>query len=158
MVPMAVLGDLGLPLLAVTRACAMVRGQPYNDYALDPGRLSQLVPATTDLRSLAWAAGLVGISQPIRDVALLAAEPSGLDVRPPECVWPFFVEHPEFIDQALGLKPGPEGLFDHQAEAALRLLALFPEIPQQYVATVTQIAESGSPDLKAAARALIDNT
>lgn len=70
--------------------------------------------------------------------------PSATDLLPPERVWPFFAEHPEFLDQALGLAAqqnnGDRYASTLELGPALRTLATFPTIPARWLPRVMELA------------------
>ncbi|MCK4120730.1 DUF4132 domain-containing protein [Ralstonia nicotianae] len=101
---------------------------------------------SVDLRALAELLQRSG--QPIDDVAAAALaplwdRPSASRVLPPERVWPFFAEHPEFIDEGLGLVAPTER--EHRRSgfdlgATLDTLATFPTMPARWLPRVMEIA------------------
>lgn len=101
---------------------------------------------SVDLRAL--AAVLKGSGLPIDDVARAAlcnywSTPSAMDVLPPERIWPFFVEHPQYIDEGLGLAAAPQReRYSSGMEmlATLRVLGLFPHIPARWLPRVMELA------------------
>ncbi len=102
---------------------------------------------SVDLRALAEL--MQRSSLPIIEVARTALSdywntPSATDLLPPECIWPFFMEHPEFIDQALGLTAPPPNTERYSSALALapalQTLAVFPTIPARWLPRVMELA------------------
>ncbi|MDR1711381.1 MAG: HEAT repeat domain-containing protein, partial [Propionibacteriaceae bacterium] len=61
----------------------------------------------------------------------------------PDLIWPFFVEHPERLDQALGLAaagPKPSYWYVDQKAVALQILSYFPKLPNKYVPVLAELA------------------
>lgn len=84
--------------------------------------------------------------------------PLAADILPPECVWPFFAERPEYIDQGLGLaapvqnenhRGGPE------LGATLRTLATFPTVPARWLPRVMELALGEGKTHRSAAQAAL---
>lgn len=102
---------------------------------------------SVDLRALADLLKRSGT--PLIEVARTALfdywnTPSATDLLPPERVWPFFAEHPEFLDQALGLAAqqnnGDRYASTLELGPALRTLATFPTIPARWLPRVMELA------------------
>lgn len=102
---------------------------------------------SVDLRALADLLKRSGT--PLIEVARTALfdywnTPSATDLLPPERVWPFFAEHPEFLDQALGLAAqqnnGDRYASTLELGPALRTLASFPTIPARWLPRVMELA------------------
>lgn len=102
---------------------------------------------SVDLRALADVLKRSGT--PLIEVARTALfdywnTPSATDLLPPERVWPFFAEHPEFLDQALGLAAqqnnGDRYASTLELGPALRTLASFPTIPARWLPRVMELA------------------
>ncbi len=102
---------------------------------------------SVDLRALAEL--LTRSNMPLVDAARTALvdywnTPSATDLLPADRIWPFFAEHPEFLDQALGLAAAaPQG--DRYASSlelapALRTLAVFPTMPARWLPRVMELA------------------
>lgn len=59
----------------------------------------------------------------------------------PEDVWPFFVEHPQKLDQALGLDSDARTYnSSYDLTTAIEILKAFPSLPPRYVARLTELA------------------
>jgi len=105
--------------------------------------LQRVAGTNYDLRNLLTAATAVGIRDPAPQIANMIFSWWGLTGRQPDDVWPFFVEHPEKLDQSLGLVPKPASPGSYEPDdlpTALRILAMFPTLPAKYVAAVAQYA------------------
>ncbi|GAB3540412.1 hypothetical protein GCM10027343_09460 [Noviherbaspirillum agri] len=64
-----------------------------------------------------------------------------MDALPAERVWPFFAEHPEFIDEGLGLRAAQRGQYDNlELGQTLDVLATFPVIPARWLPRLMEIA------------------
>ncbi len=106
---------------------------------------------TVDLRALAAALQTCGVAHGalfVANAGLAKAWDNHAvsDRLPAHCVWPFFAEHPYFIDAALGIAVNAsaqtEG-FDLRAfklEAALKVLAIFPVLQPQWLTAILEIA------------------
>ena len=103
-----------------------------------------------DLRQLAQAAVDIGVirEKAERNIAeaylgdLYYANSLPEFVSRPELVVPFFMEHSDFIDEALGMIPSrsENELCKLQADKAIALLAKFPAIPKAYIPKLLEIA------------------
>ena len=103
-----------------------------------------------DLRQLAQAAVDIGVirEKAERDIAeayledLYYANSLPEFVSRPELVVPFFMEHSDFIAEALGMIPSrsENELCKLQADKAIALLAKFPAIPKAYIPKLLEIA------------------
>ena len=122
---------------------------------IDPDQLAEAVGTGYDLRTLAEAVARVKMSrsdghlcfpqaaaQAIEAVTRLAFAWHGLRGRRPDDVWPFFIEHPEGLDRALGLIPRVDSKNPSPVMAALNVLATFPRLPEKYVPVLTRFATS----------------
>jgi HEAT repeat protein len=116
---------------------------------------------SVDLRALAELLQRSGM--PIHDVAHAALfqywnQSSAVDVLPADRVWPFFAEHPEYIDEGLGLiaPPKREGRQTQlDLNATLRTLAIFPTVQARWLPRVMELAlGEGKTHRSAAQKAL----
>jgi hypothetical protein len=116
---------------------------------------------SVDLRALAELLQRSGM--PIHDVAHAALfqywnQSSAVDVLPADRVWPFFAEHPEYIDEGLGLiaPPKREGRQTQlDLNATLRTLAIFPTVQARWLPRVMELAlGDGKTHRSAAQKAL----
>lgn len=108
--------------------------------------LIQQPAGSVDLRALADL--LKRSNLPVEDVAPAALcdywnTPSAVDMLPPERIWPFLMEHPQFIDEGLGLV-APQKRERHsrtmELGATLRALAVFPTVPARWLPRVMELA------------------
>ncbi len=83
------------------------------------------------------------------------------DLLPAERVWPFFAEHPEFIDEGLGLAPSTSGTNYRDSRgqfdlgSTLALLDSFPVLPARWLPRLMELAlGEGKTHRAAAQRAL----
>jgi len=66
--------------------------------------------------------------------------PSAVDQLPPAQVWPFFMEHPEYIDEGLGLAaPKAEGRA-MELGPTLKAITTFPVLPTRWVPRLMELA------------------
>lgn len=108
--------------------------------------LGQQPAGSVDLRALAAVFQNAGL--PLEDVARAALcdywnTPNAVDVLPPEQIWPFFAEHPEFIDEGLGLVAPPKRertQWPMDMGATMRVLAVFPYIPARWMPRLMELA------------------
>lgn len=102
---------------------------------------------SVDLRALADVFKRAGL--PLDDVARTALNtywqsPSATTLLPADRIWPFFAEHPHYIDEGLGLVP-PKPSTDHrrldpELGQTLQTLATFPVVQARWLARVMEIA------------------
>ncbi len=102
---------------------------------------------TVDLRAVARALADVGLPVEWIESACLGTywqqEDKPQESLPPRCVWPFFVEHPEYIDSRLGIGASRLGTWESVDEAkcsALDVLETFPAIPAHLIAPLLDLA------------------
>ncbi|MES2889404.1 MAG: DUF4132 domain-containing protein [Pseudomonadota bacterium] len=80
------------------------------------------------------------------------------DLLPAERIWPFFAEHPEFIDEGLGLVAPVKGEDAHwrshrfEFDATLRVLKTFPTILPRWLPQVMAVALAEGKTHRAAAQ------
>ncbi|WP_212742567.1 DUF4132 domain-containing protein [Rudaea sp. 3F27F6] len=111
--------------------------------------LARQAPNSVDLRAL--AAVFERSDQPLRHVANAclmeryrqASTP--IDVLAADRVWPFFAEHPEFIDEGLGLAPSQADVEGYRRTGfdighTLRTLTVFPTVPSRWLPRLMEIA------------------
>ena len=118
-----------------------------------------------DLRQLAQAAVDIGVvrEKVERDIAeaylrgLYYARSLPEFVSRPELVIPFFMEHSDFIDEALGMIPSrsENELCKLQADKAIAMLAKFPAIPKAYIPKLLEIALGSSKTARQDAQNLL---
>jgi hypothetical protein len=65
-----------------------------------------------------------------------------LEILPVDAIWPFCAEHPEFIEEALGMLPSAsESRYaSYDIGRAFSILETFPEIPAKLIARILEIA------------------
>ena len=109
-----------------------------------PGRLADKPEQSVDLRALAqlqvprWPTPTPSRGRPC-GAARRRSTSCG-----PNHVWPFFAEHPGYLDRGLGLVagPGPGPACGHRANEylTLRILETFPALPPRWVPPVLELA------------------
>lgn len=64
------------------------------------------------------------------------------EILPANAIWPFCAEHPEFIEEALGMLPSATGssYYSYDVGRAFKILESFPEIPAKFIARILEIA------------------
>ncbi len=109
--------------------------------------LTRQPAGSVDLRALADA--LTRLGQPVDDVARAAlhqywSSPLATALLPADRVWPFFAEHPHYIDQGLGLVAPPTSdgrrSVDLELGPTLKALTTFPIVQARWLARVMEIA------------------
>ncbi|MDH6592419.1 HEAT repeat protein [Variovorax sp. TBS-050B] len=111
-----------------------------------------------DLRAIAELLQRSGM--PIDDVAYSALvqywnRPSAVDLLPADRVWPFFAEHPEYIDEGLGLAAPPKREGRRSAldlGETLRTIAVFPTVQARWLPRVMELALGEGKTHRAAAQ------
>ncbi len=98
-----------------------------------------------DLRQFALA--FEQLQWPLRDLAnVCLVEAWGgqypMDTLPPERIWPFFAEHPEYIEEGLGLRPSQakESYQQFQLGLTLRVVGTFPVVPAAWIPRLLELA------------------
>ena len=126
--------------------------------------LARQPAGSVDLRALADVLARAGT--PVDDVAqssLIASNQrarSATTLLPADQVWPFFAEHPLFIDQGLGLAPQSPSANQRRAiepdlAATLQTLTTFPVVPPRWLARVMEIALGETKTHRAAAQKVL---
>jgi HEAT repeat protein len=109
--------------------------------------LARQPAGSVDLRALADA--LTRCGQSIDDAALAALNqywnaPLASALLPADQVWPFFAEHPHYIDQGLGLvaptKSDDRRGLEPELGPTLKALTMFPVVQARWLARVMEIA------------------
>lgn len=109
-----------------------------------------------DLRTLEDALQRCGHDDPARATAdICFAWNSPLGQIAPERVWPFFAEHPEFIEEAFGLRPAP-GRYSYSVATTLTLLEQFPVLPARFIPVLLELALGSSKTNRAEAQQLLE--
>lgn len=94
-----------------------------------------------DLRSIADAAARLGQADAARSLAAYATGWSRMiDSCSDENVWPFFVVHPELLEEAFGLRPSPGRYDGLSIDRAFDVLERFPYLPATLVPSIVQLA------------------
>lgn len=105
--------------------------------------LTRQPQGSVDLRALADL--LVRSQVPLHAVARTALTeywntPSAADLLPPDQVWPFFMEHPEFIDEGLGLAAARPDDRAMELGPTLQTIAIFPVVPKRWLPRLMELA------------------
>ncbi|MDR1077686.1 MAG: hypothetical protein LBL55_03300, partial [Propionibacteriaceae bacterium] len=121
-----------------------------------PWELSQLKLRDDDLRTVVRALATTNLPDPVAETAQLAAWMIGR--LSPQHVWPFFAQHPLWLEQALGLVPNPRPGYKHDSELrlALRVLALFPAPPPELLPVLVEWATGPRRRHRRQAQALLE--
>ncbi len=125
--------------------------------------LAKQPAGSVDLRALADLFERSGIS--LDEIALCALyrywnTASATELLPADRVWPFFAEHPEYIDEGLGLIAPPRrenNRVHFEIGPTLRTLATFPTIQARWLPRVMELALSGGKFLRPAAQAALSS-
>ncbi|MGK5023650.1 DUF4132 domain-containing protein [Janthinobacterium sp. RB2R34] len=107
--------------------------------------LARQPAASIDLRVLDQCLRAAGDMQDAVGLACLAerywSEPYPHAVLPAQCIWPFFEQRPDLIEQGLGMAADPRSPPDRlQLDATLGVLATFPVLPQRWLPRVLELA------------------
>lgn len=106
-----------------------------------------------DLRLFADALSRLGVARP---EAMIARDYLLGDYLLPTIAWPFFVEHPERLDDCLGLAVPEAPVEEAWLVKALGVLAQMPVMPSRYLPRVTDLAVAGPARPRAAARRVVE--
>ncbi|HGN1705126.1 TPA: DUF4132 domain-containing protein [Providencia rettgeri] len=77
----------------------------------------------------------------------------------PEQVWPFFVQHPDFIAEALGLIPQQENqryYQEYDASSGIDVLAMLPTIPARFIPRIMELALGENKTHRLSAQKLLE--
>lgn len=117
-------------------------------------------PDSLDLRTVAEA--VTAIKWPIRHVASCCLVDSyatryPMDLLPAERIWPFFAEHPAFIEEGLGLRPSSakERWDGFDLGLTLRVLACFPQPLPAWIPRLLELALGESKTHRPAAQKVL---
>ncbi|WP_374326675.1 DUF4132 domain-containing protein [Azonexus sp.] len=105
---------------------------------------------SVDLRALADVVQRSGYSlETVARASLVDfwRNPPAFEVLPPECVWPFFAEHPEFIDAGLNTSA--------RLDATIRTIGTFPVIPGRWLPRLMEIALGEAWECRAEAQKVL---
>ena len=148
--PLMVVQNLGLRMLPAVRFSIRKYGR-YMDF--ERWTFEQLVGVDYDLRTLARACELAGLDDPIAEVGRIVNW--GVLGRRPGDVWPFFAEHPETLDQILGLEVSDQKWYDSHKNTALDILGMFPVLPAKYIPVLAQLATGEAKTFRRRAQELL---
>jgi hypothetical protein len=140
---------LNLPLRPAVRASII---HHENSNWLYPYMLEHLIGRGHDLRAIAEAAKVAGVNDPIGEVRAM----SRFYRDDPALIWPFYAEHPELIDQWLGLAPSTLNFWGDPVAEGLRLLGMFPEIPARHLPILAQLATGEAKTNRRTAQELLE--
>ena len=152
--PTSIIEGLKLPLLAAVRYA--VTGVGGGQARLNPWQVNHLIGPDYDLRCLEAAARLAGVADPLEQVSDVIFYYNGLEGRDPELVWPFFAEHPEGIDVALGVPPAKPNPGHGRLSVALTILAMFPALPTRYLPFLAEVATGETKAFRRQAQELLE--
>lgn len=122
--------------------------------------LAHQPPGSVDLRMLDDAFRAAG--NPCDGVAVIClgdwygevSRPQAL--LPADCIWPYFAQHAELIDQGLGLAVDPRSGHDRlQLAATLEVLQTFPQLPARWLPRVMELALGEHKAPRVAAQAIL---
>ena len=146
-----------LPLVAAVR----VVGRSWNEKQawFNFSELFGLVGTDPDLRQLAAAMEATGVKPWLGRVSDLKFNWQRSKLNTPEHVWPFYAEHPERLEEALGLRPSTRRYFNKEWELGrgLTVLALFPTLPKKYLPVVTEVATRQTKTSRREAQQLLES-
>ncbi|MDR3070947.1 MAG: DUF4132 domain-containing protein, partial [Propionibacteriaceae bacterium] len=147
-----------LPLTLI-QAARLTVDEGIHKRRIPPYRISQMIDLDHDLRSLAQAAALAKVTNPIDWAAELAFHwGCGVKAFSPANVWPFFAEHPALLDKALGLIPKTD-VFDPYyitIDTGLQVLETFPVPPNKYIPRLTELATGESKTHRRRAQRILE--
>ncbi|MCL2090514.1 MAG: DUF4132 domain-containing protein [Micrococcales bacterium] len=129
--------QLNLSLVQAFRAVMPERGTT-GQVRKDSSHLSwlyQLVGYDHDLRNLAEAAALAGVTDPVAEAGRVAFDKN----YAPEHVWAFHAEHPLQLNEALARD---HSWREPDRDDGLRVLGMFPTLPPTFLPLVREIATS----------------
>ncbi|WP_456785725.1 hypothetical protein [Cellulomonas sp. P5_C5] len=109
--------------------------------------------AGVDLRHFADSLGRLGVARP---EAIVARDYLLGDYLLPTLAWPFFVEHPERLEDCLGLAVPEMPVEDAWLIKALGVLAQMPVMPSRYLPRVTDLSVTGPARPRTAARRVVE--
>lgn len=126
--------------------------------------LTKQAPGSVDLRGLAELLQRSGLS--IDEVAKCALSAgywniaTASELLPADRVWPFFAEHPEYIDEGLGLVAPPNeqnSRIRFELGPTLHTLATFPTIQARWLPCVMELALGEGKTYRSAAQAALSS-
>ena len=117
--------------------------------------LSKAFPQGVDVRVIADALIKNGKDEKaahvhIADEFLGWGGADAMETFAPEAVWPFFYEHPEFLQEAFGLTKAKtsSSYGGYQQGNAVAVLAMFPKIPSEWLPILLTLALEASKTLR----------
>jgi HEAT repeat protein len=137
-----------LPEFNIMHAIRIVQGlskERYFAFHVLRQWCSEPVLRQLDLRSFADALKRAGHPEPERQIATLCFTSNWdrgfLDYLEPDQIWPFFVDHLDFIKEALGLIPSQAERYREFTPAqGLAVLATFPVLPAALLPALLELA------------------
>jgi hypothetical protein len=138
------------PLAGVARAYCHPTSQGI------PWSISKLKLRDEDLRTILRALATTDLPDPVSETAQLAFWIIGR--LSPQHVWPFFAQHPFWLELVLGLVPNsrPEYHDDSHRLLALRILAMFPSPPPQLLPVLVEWATDSDGRYRRQAQAVLE--
>ncbi|MBB4867653.1 hypothetical protein HNP46_006572 [Pseudomonas nitritireducens] len=115
--------------------------------------------ARLDLRTLEDAMQRAGHQRAAREVAeVCCGWNSPLEQMPPENVWPFFASHPEFLEEAFGLRPSESSnrYYGFNESWGLNILQRFPVLPARFIPILLELALGTSKTNRSEAQRLLE--
>ena len=155
-IPVSIWQGLNLPMLAQVRLNVTRRD---NDVTLQAWAVQRLLQTGNDLRTVADAAAVAGVRDPVANIsdAVYSYWYSPANMGN---VWPFFAEHPQRVDEALGLIPraNPPKYLDgpREIKRSLDILQAVPSLPQRYVPVLAQMATGEAKSFRRQAQELLE--
>ncbi|AHG20913.1 HEAT repeat protein [Chania multitudinisentens RB-25] len=118
--------------------------------------------ANIELRQLEEVLGQCQFHEPARKVAglFLGSYQDGLRFfSKPEQVWPFFIQHPDFIAEALQLMPdqSTQRYQTFELSRAINVLATYPSPPTQFVPRLMELALGENKTHRISAQKLLES-
>ncbi|WP_265694063.1 DUF4132 domain-containing protein [Providencia rustigianii] len=133
----------------------------FSSYHITRG-LPQRIISQIELRQLEAGLELCRFKNPNRLIAdlCLRSYTDGLSMfKDAEQVWPFFMQYPDFLSEALGLIPQHEGHRNYQeydAANAIDVLALFPKVPARFIPRIMELALGENKTHRLSAQKLLE--
>lgn len=118
--------------------------------------------ADIELRQLQEVLHQCHHQQPTRSIAALCLESyeDGLRFFPkPEQVWPFFIQQPDFIAEALKLMPSQstQRYREFEISPAIDVLATYPSLPAQFIPRMMELALGENKTHRLSAQKLLES-
>ncbi|MDR0365726.1 MAG: DUF4132 domain-containing protein [Bifidobacteriaceae bacterium] len=106
-----------------------------------------------DLRSMEAAWRRAGVEDPVEAVRYYATRYDWMRKRKPECIWPFFAEHPQWLEEALLGAMDRRDPYD--LRLAFRIMRMFPSIHPALLPLLGRMATREAKTGRAEAQALL---